>query len=201
MMRKTVACMLMTLDGVVESPEKWHLRYLDEEMREIIDAAAASSDSILLGRRTYQEFADVWPSWASEVPLAGYMDGTPKHVVSTTLTKLDWINSNLVSGSLADAVEDLKRQAGTNIQIYGSPTLVQSLLRDGLLDELALLVHPIVVGGGRRLFDDGTYGTMLRLVDSRALRNGVLALTYAPARNRASRPRPLTAVAQGLAEL
>ena len=195
-MRKTVARMLMTLDGVVESPEKWHLRYLDEEMGEIIDAAAGASDAILLGRRTYEEFADVWPGRGSEVPLADYMNGTPKHVVSTTLTELDWENSSLISGSLADAVDDLSRQPGKNIQIYGSATLVQSLLRDGLLDELALLVHPIVVGGGRRLFENGTYGTMLRLVDSRALRSGVLVLTFAPARNRATRPRPLAAVAQ-----
>jgi dihydrofolate reductase len=180
-MRKTVAGVLMTLDGVVESPESWHLRYFDDEMGELIDAAAAESDSILLGRRTYEEFAAFWPGQDSDEPMADYMNGTPKHVVSTTLTEVDWSNSNLLSGNVAEAVDALKRQPGANIQIYGSPTLVRSLLRDGLLDELHLLVHPIVVGGGRRLFENGNFGTALRLVDSRTLRSGVLALTYATA--------------------
>ena len=109
------------------------------------------------------------------------MNDTPKHVVSTTLKELDWSNSSLVSGNVAETVAALKRQPGENIQIYGSPTLVRSLLRDGLLDELELLVHPIVVGGGYRLFENANYGTALRLVDSRTLGSGVLALRYAAA--------------------
>jgi dihydrofolate reductase len=183
-MRKIVAGILMTLDGVVESPEKWQLRYFDDELGEIIDAAAADSDAMLLGRRTYEEFAAFWPSQDSDVPMADYMNDTPKHVVSTTLTELDWRNSSLVSGNVAETVDALKRQPGGNIRIYGSPTLVRSLLRDGLLDELELLVHPIVVGGGKRLFENGSYGTALRLVDSRTLGTGVMALTYAPAARR-----------------
>jgi dihydrofolate reductase len=175
-MRKTVAGVLMTLDGVVESPEKWHPRYFDDEMSEVIDAAAA-----LLGRRTYEEFAAFWPTQGSDEPMADYMNNTPKHIVSNTLTKLDWSNSSLVTGDIAGMVDVLKRRPGGNIQIYGSPTLVRSLLRDGLLDELALLVHPIVVGGGRRLFENGSYGTALRLEESRALGTGVLALTYVQA--------------------
>jgi dihydrofolate reductase len=180
-MRKTVAGVLMALDGVVESPEKWHFRYFDDEMGEIIDAAAARSDAMLLGRRTYEEFAAFWPSQGRDVPLADYMNDTPKHVVSTTLTELDWANSSLVTSDLAETIEALKRQPGKNIQIYGSPTLVRSLLRDGLLDELDLLVHPIVVGGGLRLFENGSYGTLLSLAESRALATGVVALTYVPA--------------------
>jgi dihydrofolate reductase len=180
-MRKTVAGILMTLDGVVESPEKWHLRYYDDELGELIDAAAANSDAMLLGRRTYEEFAAFWPSQDGDEPMTDYMNDTPKYVVSTTLTELEWRNSTLVSGDVVETVEALKRQPGGNIQIYGSPTLVRSLLRDGMLDELDLLVHPIVVGGGQRLFENGNYGTALRLVDSRTLGTGVLALTYAPA--------------------
>jgi dihydrofolate reductase len=180
-MRKTVAGVLMTLDGVVEAPEKWQVRYFDDEMGEIIDAAAAHSDAMLLGRRTYEEFAAFWPSQGSDVPMADYMNDTPKHVVSTTLTEVDWRNSSLISGNVAEAVGALKRQPGGNIQIYGSPTLVRSLLRDGLLDELDLPVHPIVVGGGQRLFENGNYGTVLRLGDSRTLGSGVVALTYAAA--------------------
>jgi dihydrofolate reductase len=183
-MRKTVAGILMTLDGVVEAPEKWQLRYYDDELGELIDAAAANADAMLLGRRTYEEFAAFWPSQDSDEPMADYMNDTPKYVVSTTLTELDWRNSSLVSGNVAETVDALKRQPGGNIQIYGSPTLVRSLLRDGLLDELGLLVHPIVVGGGRRLFENGNYGTALRLVDSRTLGTGVLALRYAPAARR-----------------
>jgi dihydrofolate reductase len=180
-MRKTVAGILMTLDGVVESPEKWQLRYFDDEMGELIDAAAANSDAMLLGRRTYEEFATFWPSQNGNDPMAEYMNSTRKYVVSTTLVKLDWRNSSLISGNVAETVAALKRQPGRNIQIYGSPTLVRSLLRDGLLDELELLVHPIVVGGGHQLFENGNYGTALRLVDSRTLGTGVLALRYAQA--------------------
>jgi dihydrofolate reductase len=180
-MRKTVAGIFMTLDGVVESPEKWQLRYFDDELGELIETAAANADAMLLGRRTYEEFASFWPSQNGDDPMADYMNDTPKYVVSSTLTELDWRNSILVSGNVAETVDALKRQPGGNIQIYGSPTLVRSLLRDGLLDQLDLLVHPIVVGGGQRLFEDGDYGTMLRLVASRTFDTGVLALTYAPA--------------------
>jgi dihydrofolate reductase len=180
-MRKIVAGLFVSLDGVVESPEKWHLRYLDDEMGEIVERAAEHADSIMLGRRTYQEFAEFWPSQGSEEPFAEYMNGTPKHVVSTTLTTLDWANSSLVAGDLVDGVSRLKQEPGGAIQVIGSPTLVQSLLREGLLDELGLLVHPIVVGGGKRLFENGNYGTALRLVDSRQLGTGVVSLAYAPA--------------------
>ena len=183
-MRKTVAGLLMSLDGVVESPEKWHLRYFDDEMGEVIDAAATQSDAMLLGRRTYEDFAAFWPTQGSDVPMADYMNDTPKHIVSSTLNQLDWSNSRLVTGDIAEAIGALKRQPGKNIQIYGSATLVRSLLRDGLLDELDLLVHPIVVGGGRRLFENGEFGTALKLADSRTLGTGVVALTYVPATGR-----------------
>ena len=180
-MRNTVAGVLMTLDGVVESPEKWQPRYFDHEMGEIAAAAAARSDVMLLGRRTYEEFAAFWSGLGSDLPTADYMNDTPKLVVSTTLKELDWSNSSLVSGDVAETVAALKRQPGKNIQIYGSPTLVRSLLRDGLLDELDLFVHPLVVGGGKRLFENGSYGTALSLASSRTLGTGVMALSYVPA--------------------
>jgi dihydrofolate reductase len=179
-MRKTVAGLFISLDGVVESPERWQLRFFDDELSEVVGAAAAESDALLLGRRTYQEFAEFWPSQGSETPMADYMNNTPKHVVSTTVDTLEWANSSLVSGDVAAGVAALKQRPGKNIQITGSPTLVRSLLRDGLLDELSLLVHPIVVGGGKRLFDNGSYGAALELVDSRSLGSGVLSLTYGP---------------------
>jgi dihydrofolate reductase len=177
--RKIVAGLFITLDGVVEAPEIWQSRYFDDEMGESIESAAEQSDALLLGRRTYEEFAAFWPSQTGDVPLADYMNGTPKYVVSTTLDALEWDNSRLVIGDLATELTELKQQPGKNILVTGSPTLVRSLLRDGLLDELALMVHPIVVGSGIRLFADGTYGTALTLVDSRTFGSGVLSLTYA----------------------
>ena len=181
-MRKIVAGLFMTLDGVVEAPERWPSRYFDEEVGEAVGAAAAQSDAILLGRRTYEELAAFWPNQRPDVPLAGYMNDTHKHVVSTTLSGLDWGNSSLVRGDVARALMELKQERGKNIQVIGSPTLVRSLLRDGLLDELALLVHPIVGGGGRRLFENSNFGTTLRLVDSRSLGTGVVSVTYAQLR-------------------
>jgi dihydrofolate reductase len=180
-MRKIVAGLFITLDGVVEAPEKWQSRYFDDELGELIESAAAESDAMLLGRRTYEELAAFWPTQNTDVPLADYMNSTPKYIVSTTLDTLDWPNSSLVIGELAEELTELKQLPGKNIQIIGSPTLVRSLLRDGLLDELALMVHPIVVGGGTRLFADRDYGTTLTLVDSRILGSGVVFVTYAHA--------------------
>jgi dihydrofolate reductase len=165
----------------VEAPEKWQSRHLDDEMGELVGAAAEKSDAILLGRRTYEEFVAFWPSQGSEVPMADYLNKARKHVVSTTLESLEWANSSLVTGDVAEEVATLKEQRGKNIQVIGSPTLVRSLLRDWLLDELSLLMHPIVVGGGMRLFEDLRFGTALKLVDSRTLGSGVLFLTYTPA--------------------
>lgn len=181
MMRKTVAGVLVALDGVVESPEKWQPRYYNDDLGEVLAAAAAQSDVMLLGRRAYEEFAAFWPTQSSDLPIAAYMNDTPRYVVSTTLKELDWSNSIVVNGDLAETVEALKSQPGTNIQIYGSPTLVRSLPRDGLLDELDLYVHPIVLGGGKRLFENGGYGTALSLAKSRTLGTGVVALTCVPA--------------------
>lgn len=169
----------MTLDGVVDSPGLWQSRYFDAEIADLIGASLAQSDALLLGRRTYQEFAAYWPRQGSVTPLARQMNDTPKLVVSSTLETVEWANSTLVTGDLSQKLANLKRRPGKNIQVSGSPTLVESLLRDGLLDELALLVHPIVVGGGRRLFEDGAYCTALRLVESRSFGTGVVSLRYA----------------------
>ena len=113
--------------------------------------------------------------------MADYLNQAPEHVVSTTLESREWANSSFVTGDVAEEVATLKKQRGKSIQVIGSPTLVRSLLRNGLLDELSLLVHPIVVGGGMRLFEDLRFGTGLELVDSRTLGSGVLFLTYTPA--------------------
>lgn len=177
-MRKVVAGLFMTLDGMVESPSKW-LSFSDE-MGEMIGAGIAQADAILLGRRTYLEFAQLWPKQGNDTPMAAFLNGTPKYIASSTLHTLEWANSTLVTGDLADFVTKLKAQPGKNIQVPGSPRLVRSLLRDGLLDELSLMVQPIVLGSGMRLFDEMTDRVRLKLVESRTFSNGVLSVTYQP---------------------
>jgi dihydrofolate reductase len=179
-MRKVTAGLFVSLDGVVESPEKWNSPYFDDEMGEAVGAAMAASDAMLLGRATYQEFASYWPKVSSDdQPFADHMNDTPKFVVSTTLQEpLEWNNSTLIKGNVAEKISRLKQQPGKNIAITGSGTLVRSLTQDGLLDELGLFVHPVVVGNGKRLFEGGGDQKALELVDSKTFGSGVVSLTY-----------------------
>jgi len=181
-MRKLVAGLFISLDGVVEAPDRWQSPYFNDELMAGISAGVAQADTILLGRRTYLQFAQMWPAMGSDSPMAEFMNRTPKHVASRSLAPpLDWANSHLITGDLAEALGKLKEQPGRNIQVPGSPRLVRSLLRDGLLDELTLSLHPLVVGSGMRLFDDLTEHIRLDLVDSTTLSTGVVGLTYRPA--------------------
>ncbi len=182
-MRKVTAGLFVSLDGVVESPEKWHFPYFNDEMGEAVEAAIAASDAMLLGRVTYQEFAAYWPGVSSEdEPFATHMNNTPKYVVSRTLEgPLEWNNSTLIRGNVAEEITRLKQQPGKNIGITGSATLVQFLLREDLLDELGLIIHPVVVGAGRHLFGEGGGLKALKLVDSKTFSTGVVSLTYQPA--------------------
>ena len=182
-MRKIVAGLLMSLDGVVEGTDRWGWpRYMNEEMTRGIVAGVAQADAVLLGRRTYEQFLKIWPSQGSSVPMADFLNNSPKYVVSSTLRDpLEWSNSRVIMGDLAQELEHLKSLPGKNIQVPGSPTLVRSLLRDGLLDELTISICPVVVGHGMRLFDGIGKEVSLRLVRSVPLSNGVLGMTYAPA--------------------
>lgn len=178
-MRKIVAWLFVTLDGVVESPEEWVL--YNDEIGEAISAHSDAADTLLLGRHTYEVFADSWPQRSVEDdPFADWMNNTPKVVASTTLEHLDWQNSTLIKGELAPELRKLKAEPGQNILVNGSPTLIRSLLRENLLDELQLFVHPVIAGTGKRLFDDSSTPMSLRVIESRTLDNGVLALTYEP---------------------
>jgi dihydrofolate reductase len=184
LMRKVVASEIVSLDGVVEAPDKWHFPYFNDEMGEAIEAAMAAADAMLLGRVTFEEFAAFWPSQSSEndQEIADYMNNTPKFVVSKTLAgPLEWNNSTLIKENVAEEITKLKQQPGKDISITGSPTLVRSLLQDGLLDELRLMVHPIVVGSGKHLFEEGGDQKALKLVDAMTFSTGVLYLTYQPA--------------------
>ncbi|HEX2036133.1 MAG TPA: dihydrofolate reductase family protein [Chloroflexota bacterium] len=180
-MRKIVAGLFVSLDGVVEAPDRWHFPYFNAEMGQAVQSQMEAADTMLLGRRTYEEFAAFWPEQGSEVELADYMNNTPKLVASRTLPAVEWKNATLIKGDLAQELGRLKQQPGKNISITGSPTLVRSLLRDHLLDELRLLVHPIVVGSGKRLFEDGSGQVPLKLLDAQTFSTGVVYLTYGPA--------------------
>ena len=181
-MRKVIASELVSLDGVMEKPEEWAFSYSNDEMEEANASGMAASDAMLLGRVTYKEFASYWPYQNSaDQPFTDYLNNTPKFVVSTTLEEpLEWQNSTLIKGNVAEEVAKLKRQPGKDIGIVGSATLVRSLLADDLLDELRLMVHPIVLGGGKRLFEDGGDQKALELVDAKTFGTGVLYLTYQP---------------------
>jgi dihydrofolate reductase len=186
-MRKVIASEIVSLDGVVESPQEWHFPYFNDEMAQAIGAAMAASDAMLLGRVTYEEFAAFWPSQEpseEDQETTDYMNNTPKFVVSKTLEEpLEWNNSTLIKGDVAEEISKLKGQPGKDISITGSPTLVRSLFEDGLLDELRLMLHPIIVGSGKRLFEDGGEQKALQLVDSKIFSTGVLYLTYQPAQS------------------
>jgi dihydrofolate reductase len=181
-MRKVVAVELVSLDGVFEAPGEWAFSYSDDEMNEANAAGMAASDALLLGRVTYEEFAAFWPNQSGGVPLVDYINNVRKYVVSERLEEpLGWNNSTLISGNeFAKKIAELKQQPGKNITVVGSGALVRALLRDGLLDELNLMVHPLVVGSGARLFEDGEDKKTLELVRVRAFGSGVVSLTYRP---------------------
>ncbi|MEV4221908.1 dihydrofolate reductase family protein [Nonomuraea sp. NPDC049725] len=181
-MRKMICGLFISLDGVVESPEKWQGPYFDGEIGAELARRRAGVGAMLLGRHTYEQFAAFWPHQTqSGNPMADAMNKTPKLVASTTLEAAEWENSTLIKGDAVAEVAALRRGDGPDILTTGSPTLVRSLLRAGLVDELGLLVNPVVVGSGRRLFGQGFGELPLKLLDCRTFATGVVALTYTAA--------------------
>jgi len=172
------AGLFIALDGVVEAPQTWHFEYFNDEMGAAVVGMMTGSDAMLLGRQTYDEFASYWPGADPADPTTAQMNGTPKYVVSTTLENADWENSTVVSGDVK--AELLKLKQDKQLGVTGSPTLVRWLLQQGLIDELHLLVHPVAVGAGKRLFEPGEK-VELRLIDSTTFSTGVLHLVYGPA--------------------
>jgi dihydrofolate reductase len=187
-MSKVVAAQFMSLDGVTEAPEAWHFDYFNDEMGAAVGAGMAAAEAFLLGRRTYEEWAAHWPVQPPDSPTAGVMNAMPKYVASTTLAEVEWEGSTLLEGDVAAAVSELKQRGDGEIMVPGSATLTRSLLADGLVDELRLMVHPVVLGSGGRLFEPGTERVALELVESETFSTGVLNLTYRPA---PSEPRGL----------
>jgi dihydrofolate reductase len=153
------------------------MRYATDESESYKRDELFASDAQLLGRVTYEGFAAAWPTITDEQGFADRMNGMAKYVVSTTLRDIGWNNSHLISGDVRNAVAELKRQPGQDILVGGSRTLAQFLAKHGLVDEYHLLVYPIVLGTGKRLFDSEQYAT-LTLVEARPFASGVVALTY-----------------------
>jgi len=173
----------MSLDGVVEAPEQWGFQYFTNELNEIIADGIAKADATLLGPATYHHFANIWPSQGDSVPMAKFLNETPKFVISdkpNTVGELEWKPVTLLRGTLNEEITKLKKQSGNNIQVPGSPRLVRSLLAEGLLDELSLSICPVVVGHGLRLFDDFAKQANLKVIRSQVFDNGLISVTYQP---------------------
>lgn len=177
-MRKIVVSEFLTADGVMEAPEAWQFPFQTEEIGALTQRQTLETDALLLGRVTYEIFAEYWPTQMhNEFGIADKFNSMPKYVVSTTLQNADWNNSTQIKSNIIEEIRLLKQQPGNKIGIIGSATLVHSLLAAGLIDELQVLVHPIALGKGVRLFADG-YHSPLKLVDSKIFSNGVVYLSY-----------------------
>jgi dihydrofolate reductase len=182
-MRKIVVGMFVSLDGVIEGPGPtdnfvhagWTMPYFNEEVGQAIAENTFRSDALLLGRNTYHDFAGVFASQSGGQ--AEIMKNFPKYVVSTTMKKAEWNNSTLISSNIIEEVTKLKQQSGKDITISGSGMLVHSLLKHDLIDEFSLLVMPVVLGTGKRLFPEGVK-TSFKLVNAKPLSSGVVHMTY-----------------------
>ena len=194
-MSKVVVFESLTLDGVMQAPGRpdedprgsfqhggWATPYADEVMGSVAGEGIATGGAILLGRRTYEDFAGFWPNQSEDNPFTTVLNTFQKYVASTTLEEpLPWTNSTLLEGDVVEAVAKLKRQGGQDLVVLGSGDLVQTLMKHKLVDQFVLLIHPLVLGSGRRLFTDGSPTAALRLVDSKTTTTGVIIATYVPA--------------------
>ena len=192
-MGKLIVSEFITLDGVIEAPggddslgerSGWSMPYFNEETAKFKLADLRESDALLMGRVTYQIHAAAWPSETDE--FADLMNGLPKYVVSTTLETVEWNNSRLIRGNIPDEVKKLKQAIQRTILIEGGSDLANALMRRDLIDEYRLLVHPVVVGQGKRLFQEGGPMQALKLIEATSFSTGVVALTYQRAEKPAS---------------
>jgi dihydrofolate reductase len=192
---KLTMTMFLSLDGVIQGPGApdedrsgdfdqggWLVPYADEDMMKFVAQWFAAADAFLLGRKTYEIFAAYWPHVTdSNDPVAGKLNNRPKYVASKTLGKVDWNGSTLIKGDIAAEVAKLKARPGNELQVHGSATLVQALMRHNLIDEYRLWVYPVVLGRGKRLFIEGSRPSALKLVSTKCTGTGVLVNTYLPA--------------------
>ena len=188
-MRKLIVSEFVTLDGVMDDPGGaegtpqggWSIAYWHEDIGKVKYDELIAADALLLGRVTYEGFAAAWPGRSDEQGFADRMNSIAKHVVSTTLHNPTWNNSHIISGDVAAAVRALKEQEGQDILVAGSGMLIETLMASDLVDEYRLLVYPVVLGAGKRLFKEGATAK-LALVEARAIPNGVTLMRYEPAK-------------------
>jgi dihydrofolate reductase len=188
--RSLVVLSFVTLDGVMQAPGGpredislgfkyggWSVGYWDDFMGKVMETQMAKPFDMLLGRKTYEIFAAYWPN-AKNQPGADRLNEAKKYVVSTTLTKLDWKNSVLVTGDIVDKIKKLKDQDGPEIQVHGSSNLIQTLLKNDFVDELRLKIFPIALGTGKRLFGEGTNPAAFKLIEGKISPKGVIVANY-----------------------
>jgi dihydrofolate reductase len=180
-MRRIIASEYLTLDGVMEEPGNWSFPFWSDEAAKFKSDELFASDALLLGRVTYQGFAKAWPTMQDTGEFGERMNRLPKYVASTTLDTLEW-NASLIKGPVAEAVTRLKQEPGQDILLSGSGQLLHTLMQHDLVDEYRLMVHPIIMGSGKRLFRDDSAKKVLKLVETRTFSSGVVVLTYQPAR-------------------
>jgi dihydrofolate reductase len=192
-MRKLVVSTSLTLDGVMQAPGApeedpsggfthggWSVNYWDDVMGRQMDEVMSKPHDLLLGRKTYEIFAAHWPH-VTDDPVADKLNNATKYVASRTLDEVEWSNSTLIEGDVAEQVARLRNEEGPELQVHGSCNLIQTLLKHELVDEYRLWIFPLVLGSGKRLFDDGTIPAGLKLIDSKLSTTGVLMTTYEPA--------------------
>jgi dihydrofolate reductase len=195
-MRKLIVNEFLTLDGVMQAPGEpdedrsggfahggWQRPYFDDTFLGIVGESMAQTGGFVFGRRTYEIMAAHWPFQPDDDPFAPTLNNLPKYVASTTLSEpLGWQNSTLLQGDVAKAVAELKEQPGNDLVVLGSGELVQTLMENDLVDRYGLMINPLVLGGGKHLFRDGSAKRELRLVDSKTTGTGILVTTYEPVR-------------------
>lgn len=196
-MRKLIVNEFLSLDGVMQAPGSpdedreggfahggWQIPYFDEVFGKVAAEGIAEAGAYLFGRKTYQTMAAFWPSQPDDDMFAATLNGLPKYVASTTLSEpLEWDNSTLLQSDVPKAVAELKEQNGKDIVVLGSGQLVQTLVENDLVDEFGLMIHPVVLGSGKRLFPDGNPKRPLRLIRSTTSTTGVVIASYAPVRS------------------
>lgn len=193
-MRKLMVSTFVSLDGVMQGPGGsdedrdggfehggWTVPHFDEHLIQLMTALTSRAGALLIGRKTYDIFAATWPLAAADDPIGAKLNSMPKYVASRTLDTVSWQNSTLLTGDVAEAVGKLKQGEGGEIQVHGSGELIQTLVAHDLVDEFYLLVFPVLIGSGKRLFAEGTIPSGLKLVDITTSNTGVIVSTYARA--------------------
>jgi dihydrofolate reductase len=182
-MRKIVATEYVTLDGVMHEPGEWSGPFFNDEAVKFKYDELFASDALLLGRVTYEGFAKAWPTMTGTGDFGERMNGMPKYVVSTTLKNPEWNNSHVISGNVVEAISKLKQEPGQDILLAGSGVLLHTLMEHDLVDEYRLMLHPIVLGSGKRLFENENQTKTLKLVETKPFASGIVVLTYHPAQS------------------